>query len=457
MPAVVHSSSRLTVMLEMLEEISRETEPNEAVRRFSSRMQELNGYDGAIAVSQRGLGPGEYKITRNYGLALPASILGGLNGELRTLEGVGLAPNPWRDWDLMPTLQGGFLGKILAGQRPRLINDLSIQNDPVLGDALSGMGSVQVTPVLDGGEMLNWLFIFRRDPDGCTQADLENQMLITNLFGSMTRNLVWAQRAQALNEALQSQFEEVARVQQSLLPERNPDIPGVTIATSYLTSDQAGGDYYDFFELRDGRWGVLIADVSGHGAGAATIMAMLHAILHGYPNLHDGPARVLKHANDRLIAARMSTSFVTAIFAVYDPRRRELVYSRAGHPPPVLKDTRSGGVRVLDGAGSLPLGVMEDFEPQEELVQLDPGETLILYTDGITEEFDDRRRMFGTEGLLEAVEHCSGKPECVVDSVHGALYRHTGHRSRRDDQTLVVINIHDEASDAVERLGGAAA
>ncbi len=450
MPTAVHTSTRLDLMLEMLEVISRQTEPNEAVRHFSARMRELSGHHGAVAISLRGLEPGEYKITRLFGIEPPAKILEAAgNGELRPAAGedpATFATNPWRDWQRMPTLRGGFLGELIAQQRPQVLSGLAVQDDPVLGDALAEMGSALVTPVFDGGEMLNWLFTFRREPEGYSQADLENQMLITNLFGSMTRNLVWAQRAQALNDALQAQFEEVARVQQSLLPERNPEIPGVTIATSYLTSDQAGGDYYDFFELRDGRWGFLIADVSGHGAGAATIMAMLHAILHGYPNLHDGPARVLKHANDRLIAARMSSSFVTAIFAVYDPRRRELIYSRAGHPPPVIKDRRSGAVRLLEGAGSLPLGVLPEFEPREETVKLQPGETVVLYTDGVTEEFDDQRRMFGTEGLLEAISDCSGQPDCIVDSVHGALYRHTGRRSRRDDQTLVVMSVNEDVA-----------
>ncbi len=419
--------------MEMLEEVSRASDPQEAVEVFSRRMWRLRPIDRLVTVSVRGLPKGEYKITRQYRRDV--------NGDR-----VNLTPdvNPWRDWDRLPSYTGGFIGEIIARGEARLLSDLEIRNDPALGDSVADMASCLVTPSFDAGEPLNWSFHFRREPDGYNDEDLEQSLLVGNLFGSMTKNLVSLQHIQRLNAALRQQFEDVARIQQSLLPARLPEIPRLAIATSYLTSEQAGGDYYDFFPLPDGKWGILIADVSGHGAGAATVMAMLHAILHTYPTRstgHDAPHQVMKYANARLVASHMERSFITALYGIFDPRDLTFTYCRAGHPQPRVKDTNTGRVWALQDAGALPLGITDEFEAESEVARLRVGETLVLYTDGITEEFNAAREMFGVEGLDGALNLCSGEPDCVVDTVHAALFRHTNRRSRADDQTLVVLKV----------------
>jgi sigma-B regulation protein RsbU (phosphoserine phosphatase) len=172
-------------------------------------------------------------------------------------------------------------------------------------------------------------------------------------------------------------------------------------------------------------------------------MAMLHAILHAYRSTIDGaavhPDEVLRFANERLCAASIESSFVTAFFAVYDPDAATLTYSRSGHNPPRFKDGRTGEIRSIEGAGSLPLGVFVDSALTRETLRLWPNDTVIRYTDGITEAFSADRRMFGVERLDQALTRCSGEPDCVVDSVHTALYAHTGSRTRADDQTIVAF------------------
>ena len=240
------------------------------------------------------------------------------------------------------------------------------------------------------------------------------------------------------NTGLGLNFEQIANIQRSLLPQKTPDIPGLTIATAYLTSDRAGGDYYDFFPFPNGTWGILIADVSGHGPAAATVMAMLRAILHCYEGEDFSPARVMRYANEKLAASNLDGSFVTAFFAVFDPEASTIAWARCGHNPPLLK-TPGAGVRELDGSGVPPLGVLPDLEPEEESISLEPGQTLILYTDGITESFNERGEMFGVKGVIASLEYCDGQPECVVDSIYHALYTHTGSMERDDDQTLVAL------------------
>jgi len=168
-------------------------------------------------------------------------------------------------------------------------------------------------------------------------------------------------------------------------------------------------------------------------------MAMLRAILHCYEGRDFSPASVMAYANDKLVASNLDGSFVTAFFAVYDPSDGSLAWSRCGHNPPLLKSPGLGRVIELEETGVPPLGVVPGIAPEQESRTLEPGDTLVLYTDGITEAFNTHQVMFGVGGLIAALEACSGMPDCVVDAVHAALYRHTGVMDRDDDQTLVAL------------------
>ncbi len=431
-------SDRIGLLLETMRRVSEAREPNEAVHAFGTGMNRLREpVDLLLAISVRGLEPGQYKITR----VIHSRDFDERHPTARDL------PNPWRDWADIPVRTGGFIGGMIAEGSPRLIHDIDLSADPEIAELAGSMRSVMAVPAFDSGEALNWQVHFRERAHGFTEEDLERTLLTGNLFGSMTRNLVAIKEIETLHERLRIQFEQIANIQRALLPRKSPHIPGLSIATSYLTSDLAGGDYYDFFELSDGRWAVLIADVAGHGAGAATVMAMLHAVLHAYPDMRSGPANVMAYANDRLLHAQMQSSFVTAIFGVYDPKERSFTYARAGHPEPRVKDTRTGVVRTLDGPATFPLGIVPEFPVEEARCVLEPGETIVLYTDGITEAFNSDGEMFSETGLDAALTICSGEPDCVVDTVHSALYKHTGERTRADDQTLVVLRVLDEDGD----------
>src|SRR4030095_14229869 len=159
------------------------------------------------------------------------------------------------------------------------------------------------------------------------------------LFGRGTQNLVLRNDLTKALGALDRELQAVGEIQRSLLPQDLPQIPGYEIATYYQTSRRAGGDYYDFFPLPGGWWGVFIADVSGHGAGAAVLMAITHSIVHSYPGPPAPAATMLEFVN-RKLADRYTGelgSFVTAFYGIYDPAQRRLSYSSAGHPPPRLK------------------------------------------------------------------------------------------------------------------------
>jgi len=419
--------ARLT---DLLRRSSRATEPAEMLSILGPWLRGLRHSDFFITVSRRGLGEGEYKITRV--IERPSEV---------TRRGEN--SNPWRDWSKITSHTGGLVGELLANDHPQLVSNLAVDDDPVLGIAVRSMRSVLAIPNYDNGEALNWAIFFRTDPEGWEPDEITPLMQDLNLMGMATKNLVEKRRAQDLNTRYTMQLEQVAQVQRSLLPERTPSIPSLKIATSYLTSDEAGGDFYDFISLPDGNLGILIADVAGHGPAAATVMAMLRAILICFEEQHHDPAFVMQYCNAKLSAANLSGSFTTAFFASLNPGTGELTYTRWGHNPPRLR--RMGGhVEPLDRAGSLPLGIDPDAVGVCETVRLNPGDTVVLYTDGITEAAaplgaHGKRDMFTTQRFDEAIHHCSGDPECIIDSVHAALYKHVGSMTRDDDQTLVAV------------------
>jgi sigma-B regulation protein RsbU (phosphoserine phosphatase) len=401
-------------------------QPSLMLQHFGKWFGRRRPTDLFVSVARRDLPPGRFKITR---LMTRAD---------RLRVGEREPPNPWRDWESLPVLEGGLIGEIIAQECPQILREIDAADDPHLGPSLAGIRSGVAIPQYHDGRATNWALSFFNDPVGLAAADLPTAVIDTSLLGMATRNLVSKRQADLLNRELTHQFEQIANIQRSLLPQRLPSIPGLEIATSYLTSDRAGGDYYDFFPFPDGSWGILIADVSGHGPAAATVMAMLRAILHCYAGEDFSPASVVRFTNRKLVSSNLDGSFVTALFAVYDPGTSVLSWSRCGHPPPALK-LAEGGVIELDGTGVPPLGILPDMEPEQESRRLELGETIVLYTDGITEAFNDDRIMFGVRGLVASLEQCSGRPECVVDSVHGALYRHTGVMDRDDDQTLIAL------------------
>ncbi len=417
------SIPRVAMYVDMLRRVSRHTEPADVQKEFARILREERQVDGMISLSVRGLPRGQYKFTRVN-----------LDDDVGTVT-----INPWRQWNDLATHSGGFIGSLIEAPVPRIVQHMNVRHDPVLGDRLARFGSCFANPLYDDGEALNWSITFRVGDEAYTAEGSETNILRSNVIGKLTKSLVVAKQARELNAKLTAQLEEIAQIQRTLLPDRLPSVPGVSIATSYLTSNEAGGDYYDFFEMGKGRLGVVVADVSGHGAGAATVMAMLQTILHGFQERHKGPAAMLEHANRELMRKRFDTMFVTAFAGVIDRERAVLTYANAGHNPPEHR-LIGGETRSLAEGASVPLGVIDRPEYTDARTPMNAGETMVLYTDGVTEAFSPppEREMFGVRRLREALATCSGEPSCVIESIHERLYEHTRSRERADDQTLVV-------------------
>ncbi|MBX3364327.1 MAG: PP2C family protein-serine/threonine phosphatase [Phycisphaeraceae bacterium] len=434
----LHNHPQVHATAELQRELSRARTADESVQSFIRRIGNITPVRYMINVRTRGLEPGHFRLIER----------GTLEGRAQARTDLWSLRAQRPDHNEYPVRQGGIISSLVVEPGPKVIHDLKIHDDPVLGDAIAEFGSALATPIFEDGEVSEWVFSFYQGRDEAQPDHLRLSIPNANLLARTARQLDLIYQINDLNTRLRRQLQEVATVQQSLLPRRLPEIPGLKIATSYLTSDEAGGDYYDFMHLPDGRWAILIADVSGHGPAAATVMAMLHAILHGYERPKLEPAAIVQYANERLTDAALESTFVTAFLAIYDPVTANMAYTRAGHNPPRIKSGLSGAISTIEDAAGPPLGIVPTWEFETGRITINLNDTLVLYTDGITEAFNIDREMFGAKGLDDALEKCTGDPDCVVDSVHTALFEHTRSRRRADDQTIVAMRYVGHSTDA---------
>ncbi len=231
---------------------------------------------------------------------------------------------------------------------------------------------------------------------------------------------------------------EVARdLQAELLPRRVPDLPGFRFAHSYRTANEVGGDYYDFQALPDGRLALMVGDASGHGMAAGLVMAIANAIWKTALDLDPRPERVIALLNRTLCRTRGKRTFMSVFCALLEPATGQLEYVSAGHPFPLLRRA-DGRVEEL-GEGGLPLGIRETLACRPGTATLEPGDLLVLYTDGLAEATDPRGvEAFGYE-RLQSLTAYGGDPQSLHDRILRAFDAHVGGEPLRDDLTLVVV------------------
>ncbi len=415
---------RLSHIMETMRELSTQTDPQEMVQQYYERMRQVNPHvDRRLALSRRGLAFPKFRITRFSEWQHPI--------------------NPWKEPEKLPVLSGGILAELIYGNEPRIINDLVLAADDPAREYLAGMRSLQAIPLLENGESVNMTFHAMRTPDGFSEEHLPEAVWLANLFGRATNNLVLAERVKAAYEEIDRELLAVASIQRSLLPEQLPNIPELKLAAHYQTARRAGGDYYDFFPLPHGSWGLLIADVSGHGTPAAVMMAVMHSIAHSFSGPPNLPSEMLNFLNTKLNEHYLGDSgtFITAFYAIFHPDSRALTYSSAGHNPPRRRSCTRGEVTALDQAQRFPLGVVPSLNAINATVQLQSGDQLIFYTDGIIEAANSSGELFGTDRLDAELSRCSSEPDEIIASLLNALEQHTVGAAPSDDRTVVVAKV----------------
>ncbi|WP_245538026.1 PP2C family protein-serine/threonine phosphatase [Rubinisphaera brasiliensis] len=412
---------RLETVYELMHEMSRQTEPQAMVRAYGKRVSKLFPANRRISLSRRDLEYPNFRITR----------YSEWDDDI----------NPWQEKHRLPLLKGGLLAELIYSNRPHIIDEVELSPDDPAFQYLDGQRSLIAVPMLDGGEALNMVILAREQPAGFDREQFPETVWMSNLFGRATHNLVLKDESSRAFKSLDRELKMVSQIQQALLPKKMPDIKGFELSAYYRTSARAGGDYYDFFPLDEDLWGLLIADVSGHGTPAAVVMAITHSIAHLFPNQTDSPDELLEFVNNHL--SRRYTNgieaFVTAYYAVYNARTRTLRYASAGHHPPRLWKCAQQQIVPVEHEGSFPLGIFEDADYPVHEITLDPGDRLILYTDGITEAMSDNGEQFGTDRLDEVLTNsCPHNAPRLLQEIIEAVDKHTNNAPPADDRTLIV-------------------
>jgi sigma-B regulation protein RsbU (phosphoserine phosphatase) len=412
---------RMEFVMELVRSVSVETEPEGMVRTYAQRMQSILQSHRTLSLSRRDLRHPQVRITRSNVFEKYV--------------------NPWKQKSRLPLIEGGLLSELIYGEKAVILNDLALDPADPAAAYLEGTRSLAAIPLFDGGHSINMVVLARNEPNGFSAEHFPEHVWLSNLFGRATATLVLKEQLNMAYQSLDRELKVVADIQRSLLPTELPKVPGMDIAASYQTSQYAGGDYYDFFELPGGKLGILIADVSGHGTPAAVMMAVTHSIAH---TLHDEPTPPSKLLNfvNRHLARRYTNgtgTFVTAFYGIYDPATRLLTFANAGHNPPRLKRGCGGPNGIIEGESNLPLGIDEEEAYIDSTQELFKDDMIVFYTDGITEARDGTGELFGTDRLDRAINEAESGSQKVVDHLNAAVDEFTHHAPPQDDRTVLVI------------------
>ncbi|MBA3323391.1 MAG: SpoIIE family protein phosphatase [Pyrinomonadaceae bacterium] len=239
-------------------------------------------------------------------------------------------------------------------------------------------------------------------------------------------------------ERLERELQLAREIQQRFQPTASPVVPGYELQGISFPCYEIGGDYYDFIERPDGEIIVALGDVSGKGTSAALMMSSLHAAIHAQAATHKTLTETISIVNRYLAETIPANRFVTLFFAKLDPKTGVLTFLNAGHNPPII--AHSGGTMEQLGAGGIPLGIMPDFAYREGRTQLQPGDSLVIYSDGVTETQNIAGEEFGPLRLYDVVSrNLESSAASIRDKIESALTKFAQGTDSVDDITLVIV------------------
>jgi phosphoserine phosphatase len=253
------------------------------------------------------------------------------------------------------------------------------------------------------------------------------------------------ERALLVDEARRSQeiqvsLEMARNIQSGFLPAKLPHIPGYEVAAWWQPAEAVGGDYYDLLQLPDGKLGLAVADVSGHGVAASLIMASVRAMLHVLTRTLSDPDEIISLLSETIDPDLHDERFITFLMVALDPHKHEARFANAGHGPALHFHRRTQTFHKLRST-ALPMGFLTDFRvPGGQPLQLEPGDLLLLATDGAVELRDGHNEIFGNERLQHIVrEHCRLPAPALVDVIRKAITSFHTEAHPPDDITLLLV------------------
>ena len=316
----------------------------------------------------------------------------------------------------------------------------ALQLESSAKEAMKEAGVKIVVPLVSQGELIGLLNLGPRLSEQEYSAD--DRKLLDTLAGQAApavrvAQLVRQQEAQARErERVEQELKVAQLIQQRYLPHELPQLEGWHVAAFYRPAREVGGDFYDFIELPGNKIGIVVGDVTDKGVPAALVMATTHSLLRAEATRLVEPAKVLERVNDLLVPDMPPKMFVTCLYAVLDPDSGTIQFANAGHNVPYVN--RESGVGELRARG-MPLGLLEGMAYEEKETVMEPGENLLLHSDGFAEAHNPDGEMFGFPRLMKLTES-KATGERMIDGLLQELDRFTGSDwEQEDDITLVSL------------------
>jgi serine phosphatase RsbU (regulator of sigma subunit) len=292
-------------------------------------------------------------------------------------------------------------------------------------------------PLQTDDRVIGMLYLDSGQTSEFTTEDLELITVMANIAAVRIEHARLA-AVERRRELLEKELAQAADIQMGCIPETAPAVPGFELAGMTLPCRTVGGDYFDYVPRSDGKLVFLIADVAGKGMPAALLVMNLQARIQALAETADDVGRTIGRLNRMIKAVCPANRFITCFLALLDPATGLMHWANAGHEPAMLL-RRRGAVETLR-AGGPPLGVFEDVTHETAVCKIEPGDRLLLVTDGVTEAVDPKHEDFGTRRVEELlVEHIDGSSDGLVDALSGAVGKWTGDDSPHDDVTVVTL------------------
>jgi serine phosphatase RsbU (regulator of sigma subunit) len=315
---------------------------------------------------------------------------------------------------------------------------------------LSQIRSVMAVPLASGEETFGMIYVDNPFNNRFQEEDLKVLTTIASVASIKIEN------ERLLDERLEKRRMEeelkvASEIQMRLQPFAPPRLEGWDMTGVSFPCREIGGDYYDFIQRkRDNRLVVAVGDVSGKGTGAALLMSSLHAAVRAQSQARSTISEVMGEINQYIFENSPPNKFLTLFYAELDPETGTLAYSNGGHNPPMMV-RQNGDVERLD-TGGLPIGMMQGVAYEQAIVTFEPGDVLVIYSDGITESVNEREEEFEEERLIEVVKNNTGRSASGIrDRIDEALSRFVGTTAPVDDMTLMIIKRTDSGFEDAER------
>jgi sigma-B regulation protein RsbU (phosphoserine phosphatase) len=337
--------------------------------------------------------------------------------------------------DLHLKLGEGFIGSVALSAAPIISAD--VRNDPVYVNARDRTRSEMVAPIISNDEVIGVFDLESDQFNAYSVDDLDVLMMLASQVAIIIEKVMLHEQL-VEKKRLEGQLEVARQVQLELLPAQDPQLPGYDISAYNFPTEEVSGDYYDWVRIYDDQIGIVIADVSGKGVPAAILMAFLRASLRAATHIGYATHISMAKVNFLLWESIESNQFVTAFYGILDAQKATLAYSNAGHNPPLLVNATGKG-KYID-RGEQPLGMFRETRYHEYHLEFEPGDVLVLYTDGATEASSPSGEEFGRERLAEAVKRAYDRPAReMIASLQMEILEWTDNVGSNDDVTFFVI------------------